>query len=166
MVISPGSILTPALADASAGRSLAVSGLAFVLLFLQTALDVESGGGTVAFLVGGLALGTIGVTIIAVFAWMAALPFGCVRTLGWTIRAFGLAYSPVLIYSAIGLLVHWAVGWHTAVAFGASGLLWSLRPMMVAIQGLTGGRAWVSVFLTTLCGGVLMLIWTLMGLAL
>jgi hypothetical protein len=166
MVVSPASVLTPALGGTTAVRALAISGLAFVLLFLQTARDVRAGGvETVALVFGGFALGTLGVALVAVVAWVLALPLGVGRPLGWTVRAFGLAYSPVLIYSSIGMLVSWAVGWQTAVAFGASGLLWSLRPMMVAIQGMTGGRAWVSIFLTTLCGGFLLAVWVLVGLA-
>jgi hypothetical protein len=167
MVISPASVLTPALAGTSIVRSLGVSGLAFVLLFLQTVRDLDSSGEEAAtLLLCGLVLGTLGVAVVATVAWTLAFPFGGRQSLGWTVRAFGLSYSPVLVYSAVGLLVSWAVGWHTAVAFGASGLLWSLRPMMTAIQSTAGGRPWVAAALTTLCGGALLAAWIAVGQAL
>lgn len=62
--------------------------------------------------------------------------------LGEAVRAFALAYSAALVYVVIGLLFNLFFGWNTAVAFGVTGVLWALGPMIAVLKGMVGGRSW------------------------
>jgi len=96
-------------------------------------------------------------------AWMGARLFGGKQSLSWTIRAFSLAYAPALVYGVAGLAASLLFGWRTAVAFGVTGVLWSLGPMLTALRRMTGGRLGASITLATGCGLLLLLGWAWLG---
>ncbi|NPV58272.1 MAG: hypothetical protein HPY75_01260 [Actinobacteria bacterium] len=169
MILNPAQAVKGALESVPWVFSLAVSGLAFTLFFLQTGLDMKDAGtasaGKVAgFTFLGLALGTAGVALAAALAWAASRPFGQGRSLEWTVRAFCLAYTPTLIFCAVGLVFNLATGWYTAVAFGVTGALWALYPMLSIVKEMTGEKLWASLLISTFCGGLVLSAWALLGI--
>jgi len=134
MMAAPGQVLQKSLSQISWGLALGVSGLAFLLFFLQTGLDLmrvgRMGGEEVVLLSAlGLLFGTIGVMLVGFIAWAGIQGLGHKHVLPDVLRAFALAYSPTLVYAVCGLVVNLALEWNTAVAFGVTGLLWVLNPI-------------------------------------
>jgi len=147
---------------------LLVSGLAFSLFYLQTGLDIAQPGWRGWLLAGalmalGAIVGTAGVGILALIAWVLTRPFGETQPVGWAVKAFGLAYVPSLIYVLLGLFANVVLGWNTALSFGVTGLLWALGPMIVAIRQMAGGRTGVAVVLATICGALMLSGWALIA---
>ena len=105
--------------------------------------------------------GTAAVAAVAALAWVASRPFAGGRSLDWTLRAFSLAYVPALLYALLGLLFNLAFGWHTALAFGATGMLWAFAPLVFAVREMAGERLGVSLVAATLCGGALLFGWAI-----
>jgi hypothetical protein len=168
MMFNPGAVLQQRLSGVAWPTAMLVSGAAFTLLFLQTGLDLlktrRAGAGAVVLLTfAGLVYGTIGILIVGFAAWATSRPFGNRHPPGWAIRAYALAYSPALVYGLCGMAANLALGWRTSVAFGVTGLLWALGPIMAVNDELTGGRKPVSVLLSIVCGGVALLGWSLLG---
>ena len=64
----------------------------------------------------------------------------------------------------IGLLFNLFFGWNTAVAFGVTGVLWALGPMIAVLKGMVGGRSWPATLLATACGLMVLLGWARVGL--
>lgn len=168
MMFNPGAVLQQRLSGVGWPIAMLVSGAAFTLLFLQTGLDLVKTGraGALAAVVlafAGLLYGTIGIVVVGFVAWAASRLFGAAHPPGWAIRAYALAYSPALVYGLCGLAANLALGWRTSVAFGVTGLLWALGPIMAVNDELTGGRKAVSVLLSIVCGGVALFGWSLLG---
>jgi hypothetical protein len=172
IMAAPAAVLRRHAASMPAPLALAISACAFALFFAQTAIDLHRGGPwdaaalvSLLLLVGsGAVIGSVGVGLLALLAFALSRPFATETKLGWTLRAFGLAYSPTLVYALCGLLVQLLLGWPTAIAFGVTGYLWALGPLHAAISELTGQRAWPSALLTTLVGTALLLAWAFVGL--
>lgn len=148
--------------------ALAVSGLAFGTISLQAALDLartsawDSSALTLLVLRGTL-LGTVGVALVAVVAWVLSRPFAASQGLGWTVRAFGGAYGNALVYGLFGLALNLFLGWNTAVSCGVTGLLWALGPLFVAVRELAGGRGAVAALLSGISGALLLIGWVQFG---
>lgn len=169
---APGEILRRHAGALPAPLALGVSACAFGLFFGQTGIDLHRGQpwdapalaaiGVLA--AGGALLGSLGVAALAFCAWLLARPFGSGVEFAWTLRAFGLAWSPTLLYGVCGLAAQLALGWPAALAFGVTGYLWALGPLHAAIAELTGGRALVDALLTTAVGGLLLAAWAAIGL--
>ena len=148
--------------------ALAVSGLAFGTISLQAALDLARtstwDSSALALLVlRGTLLGTAGVALVAVAAWLLSRPFSGSHGLGWTVRAFGGAYGNALIYGLFGLALNLFLGWNTAVSCGVTGLLWALGPLFVAVRELAGGRVGVAALLSGISGALLLIGWVQFG---
>ena len=163
MCVNPGATLQQHLADYSWPWAFGISGLAFTLFFMQTGLDLfRQGAGFIRVaeltIIGAL-YGTVGVASLAGIAWMGSKPADGTHTYEWTLRAFGLSYSPTLIYVVCGLAANVLLGWNTSVAFGITGALWAMNPMNAAIKEMTAGKTGTSIVLTSLCGGLLLLGW-------
>ena len=163
---NPSAVFQQHLMHVPAPVCLIISGLAFGMFYLQTGLDVFRGdwrGIVYPLALGalGLAVGTVGVGLLAAIAWVLSRPFGGSHPVDWAVRAFGLAYAPALIYSGLGLVANLLLGWHTSLAFGVTGLLWALGPMIVAIREMTGQRTGVSVVIATVCGALMLALWAL-----
>lgn len=166
IMVSPGNVLKGALADVPLVLPAAVSGVAFSLFFLQSGLDLHRAGAISSRAAAGLTLagaayGTAGVFLAALLAWSLARARGGTRTLDWTARAFWLSYSPALIYAASGLAMNLLLGWNTAVAFGVTGMIWALGPMMATVREMAGDKLPLNVAIATLCGTLVLAGWTL-----
>lgn len=164
VAVNPGGVLKAQLQSYPVTWALGVSGSAFLLLFVQSGLDLNRSGQVGLAQVLGLAmlgvgLGTAGVALLATIAWLLAHPFGRNRPLGWAIRAFALAYSPALIYGILGVGANLILGWNTAVAFGVTGFLWAIGPMLMTTQEMTEDHTSVSYLIATLCGGLMLVAW-------
>ncbi len=169
MILNPGQVAKGALDRVPWPVSLSVSGLAFTLFFLQTGLDMHrtgahSAGAVVGFTFFGTLVGTAGVALVACIAWALARLMGGERSPEWAVRAFCLAYTPTLIFAAVGLIFNLALGWNTAIAFGVTGLLWALLPLLAIVREMTGQRLGVSLAVSTLCGGIILCGWALLGI--
>jgi hypothetical protein len=169
MILNPGQVARGALEGVPWPFCLAVSGLAFTLFFLQTGLDMHrvgtaGTGAAIGFTFLGLGVGTIGVGLVAALAWALARPLGCGRSLEWTIRAFCLAYTPTLIFVIVGLIFNLAVGWNTAVAFGVTGALWALYPLLGILKEMTGEKLAASLLLASVCGALIISVWAVLGI--
>jgi hypothetical protein len=145
----------------------AISGSAFFLFFLQSGLDLLRAGKAGILQAGLMAVaggcwGTVGIAGMAAVAWVLCRPFGSSHSFSWTLRSFAIGYSPALIYTALGLLANLLLGWNTALAFGATGVLWSLGPNIAVLQEMLAGRLLPSALLATFVGGATLLAWGLL----
>jgi len=167
MMVNPAAALRGALA----GRwylSAAVSALAFGLFFAQTGLDLyKTGQKELIFVLlaagAGLLYGLAVIPLVAAFLWLVLKAARSDQGILQTISVFCLSYSGALIYGILGLVFSLALGWKTSVAFGVTGVLWAIGPMMVAIRELTGQKRTLSFFLSTLVGALILLSWSVFG---
>lgn len=168
MITNPGEVVKSQMSQVPWPYSLSVSGLSFALFFLQTGLDMLRSGqiqmSTVVLItLIGLFYGTAGVVLIALLAWSLSQAASRSYTVGWAISSFALGYSATLVYALAGLVFSLVLGWNTAVAFGVTGVLWALRPNLFTIRQMSGDRVTFSIFLTTLCGALILAGWALLG---
>ncbi|MDD3654201.1 MAG: hypothetical protein PHO01_08475 [Desulfotomaculaceae bacterium] len=168
MISNPGEVVKSQMSKIPWPYSLAISGLSFTLFFLQTGLDMLRSGqiqmSTVVLItLIGLFYGTIGVVLIALLAWALSQAASRAYTIDWAISSFALGYSATLVYALVGLIFSLVFGWNTAVAFGVTGVLWALRPNLFTIRQMSGDRVTFSIFLTTLCGALILIGWALLG---
>jgi hypothetical protein len=70
--------------------------------------------------------------------------------------------APALIYGVCGLVFS-LLGWRTAVAFGVTGVLWALSPLMAINDELTGQHKFASGLLTAVLGCIILTGWVLLG---
>ncbi len=168
MIINPGEVVKTQMGKVPWPYSLVVSGLSFTLFFLQTGLDMLRSGqieisGVVLMTMLGLFYGTAGVALIAIMVWAMAQAGERDIAMSWAISSFALGYSATLVYALTGLVFSLAFGWKTAVAFGVTGVLWALRPNLFTIRQMSGERVAFSIAMTTLCGAILLVGWSLLG---
>jgi len=168
MMFNPGVVLKKSMAGVPPQFALAISGLAFGLFFLQTGLDMARGGHggvsqIISTTIAGAIFGSIGIALISLVAWVFSLPFGAKRSVGWSMRAFALGYSPALVYAVVGIIFNVVLGWNTAVAFGVTGALWAMGPMLATVREMLDGRIGPSVALCTVCGGLVLFGWSFLG---
>ena len=168
MMVNPAGVLKKRMAGISPIWAMAVSGLAFTLFFLQTGMDLHRNGQSLLIIpvlaLIGFFYGTAVVSGIAVLAWLLSRPFGGQRPIGWSIKAFALGYSPALVYTVMGLPLNLIFHWNTAIAFGVTGMLWALGPMVATIRELTGQKISVSILVASISGGLLLLGWSLLSM--
>ncbi|MGI6404886.1 MAG: hypothetical protein ACOX2E_00070 [Syntrophaceticus sp.] len=168
IITNPGEIVKNQMIKIPWPYSLAISGLSFMLFFLQTGLDLMRNGqieasGVVLITMLGLLYGTAGVALLAVMVWALAQAGERKITVDWAISTFALGYSATFVYALSGLIFSLAFGWKTAVAFGVTGVLWALRPTLYTIKQMSGERVAFSIAMTTLCGAILLIGWALLG---
>lgn len=168
MIINPGEVVKNQMVKIPWPYSLMISGLTFSLFFLQTGLDMMRNGQigiSIVILITmlGLVYGTAGIALLAVLVWALSQAAKRNITMGWTISSFALGYSPAFVYALSGLIFSLAWGWRTAVAFGVTGVLWALRPTLFTIKQMSGERVAFSIAMTTLCGAILLVGWSLLG---
>lgn len=147
---------------------LLVPGTAFAFFFLQTGLDLHragviSSGDVVLEVVLGLLFGFLAVPALAVVAWAGVRISGGDPGASAVVRAFALAYGGTLVYAAIGLVVNLTLHWNTALSFGATGLLWALGPIFAIIRDTVHNRIGPAVVLSTVCGVLMLMGWTVLG---
>lgn len=167
MMVNPAGALRGALS----GKwylSVAVSALAFGLFFAQTGLDLyKTGQKELSFVLmsagAGMAYGLVVIPLIAVILWVILKAVKTEKNLLQAVSVFCLSYSGALVYGTLGLVFSLALGWKTSIAFGVTGVLWAIGPMMVAIRDLTRGKNALSFFLSTLVGSAVLLSWSFFG---
>jgi hypothetical protein len=167
VMFNPGQVVKGRMDRVSWPWAYAISGSAFFLFFLQSGLDLLRAGKAgplqlVLLALAGGFWGTVGIAGMATVAWVLCRPFGSPHSFSWTLRSFALGYSPALIYTALGFLANIFLGWNTALAFGATGVLWSLGPNIAVLREMLASRLMPSVLLATLFGGVTLLVWGLL----
>ncbi|MCP4002156.1 MAG: hypothetical protein GY727_14700 [Gammaproteobacteria bacterium] len=168
VMFNPGGLNQEQLSAVKWSLVLLIPGLAFSLFFMQTGLDQMKVGyldGTETFLLTmlGLLYGTVGVTLVSLVAWAGTRVFGGKTTMTNAIRLLALAYSPTLIYVTLGILANLMFDWRTTVAFGVTGVLWAIGPMITSLRKMTGGKTTASTILATICGALLLLGWSILG---
>lgn len=168
MMINPKEALKGAISGTKWYFSLLVSGLAFALFFLQTGLDLyktgQKGMGYVLLSAGGgFAYGVVAIPLISVIAWVVLKAAKSDKDILWTISSFCLSYSGALVYGILGLVFSLVLGWRTSVAFGVSGVLWAIGPMIITTREMTGGKIGVSVPVATVFSGLVLISWAIWG---
>jgi hypothetical protein len=168
MMINPGAVLKKTVAGIPWPFSLAISALAFMLFFMQTGLDLmriglKGIGFVVQLSVEGLLFGSLGIALLAMIAWVITRLFKGNKSLGWALSAFGLGYCSTLIFTILGMLFSLLLHWNTSVAFGVSGVLWATGPMIASIREMSRDNTALSVIVATICSGLLLLGWALLG---
>jgi hypothetical protein len=63
----------------------------------------------------------------------------------------------------LGIIISSAYKWRTAIAFGVSGVLWAIGPMIVTIREMIGGKILVCVFLASTVGSIVLYAWSFIG---
>lgn len=168
MIANPGEVIKKQMIKIPWPYTILISGLAFTLFFLQTGIDLFRAGSididwVILIAMIGLFFGTAGVLLLAMLSYLLAQAGKRDLTPGWVISNFALGYSVTLIYSVCGLIFSLVFHWNTAVAFGITGVLWSLRPTLFTIKQMSGDAVALSVVLTTLCGPIMLLGWGMLG---
>ncbi len=164
----PKDALTSGLEHRPLRTLLLVPGIAFALFFLQTGLDLHragaiSSGDVVLEVVLGLLFGFLVVPALALVAWAGVRVFGGEQGTSVVVRAFALAYGGTLVYAAVGLAVNLTLHWNTALSFGATGLLWALGPIFAIIRETVHNRIGPAVVISTVCGVLMLIGWTVLG---
>lgn len=162
--LDPGEAVRQQLETVPILQTLAIPAMAFALFFLQTGLDRARGGtldaaGVGVLVLAGLVFGTAGLAAIAGLGWGVIRALGGRASPGMALRAFTLSYATTLISVLLGLAFNLAFGWNTAIAFGATGVLWALGPMSGAIRQMLGGRLWPAIAVSSLCGLAVLFAW-------
>jgi len=168
MMINPAGVMKKTLRGTKWYLSIGVSALAFGLFFIQTGLDLyktgQKGFWFVLFcLVIGILYGMLAIPLFAVVIWLVLKVTKADITMLETISAFCLSYSGALIYGLIGIIFSIALGWNTSIAFGVTGVLWAIGPMMYTIRELTGGNHKLSIPISSLIGVIVLLSWSTLG---
>jgi hypothetical protein len=168
MMINPGAVLRNMTTGIPWPLALGISALAFMLFFMQTGLDLvriglKTSGFVVLLSVEGLLFGSLGVALLGVLAWMITRIFKGKKSIGWVLSAFGMGYFSTLIFTGLGMLFSIFLHWNTSVAFGVSGVLWATGPMIASIREMSRDNTTLSVILATICSGLLLLGWVLLG---
>ncbi len=168
MMMNPTKALKDAVLSTKWYLGIFVSTAAFCLFFLQTGLDLwktgQKGLDFVFFSAGvGALYGLIVIPAVAVVAWVLLKAFKSDKGFKWTIASFCLSYSGALIYGSLGLIFSLFFQWRTAVAFGVTGVLWAIGPMIITVRAMTGGKIAVSVPVATIFSALVLLSWAYFG---
>ncbi|HWR55770.1 MAG TPA: hypothetical protein VN462_04655 [Negativicutes bacterium] len=168
MMINPAGTLKNALLSTKWYFSVAISALAFGLFFGQTGLDLyKTGQKGLGFVwlsgAAGIAYGLLAIPLIGFFIWTILKLSKSERNIKETVSSFCLSYSGALVYGVLGIIFSLVLGWKTSVAFGVTGVLWAIGPMIITIRELTGGKSALSVPIATVVGAVVLISWSVFG---
>ena len=137
------------------------SALAFSLFYLQTALD--SGHSVLFGIIKGLLFGTVGISFAGIFIWLIIKLSGNKSGLLSVMGLIALSYTSTLIFTVVGLILHFSLGWNTALSCGITGVLSAIGPMSGVISGLTNGRKTLNIFLLTFTGVYVLFFWAILN---
>lgn len=168
MMISPAATIKGAMSGIPWMLSVTVSSVAFGLLFLQTGLDLyKTGQKELSFIIlsgaAGVVYGLIAIPLMGALIWAILKLAKSDKGIKWAISSFCLSYSGALIYGLLGIAFSLLLGWKTSVAFGVTGVLWAMGPMIVTIREMTNGKNSLSIPIATLAGILVILSWSLFG---
>ncbi|MEI6853301.1 MAG: hypothetical protein WCL06_10675 [Bacteroidota bacterium] len=138
-----------------------LSSVAFALFYLQTSLDKNAP--FVLSLLKGLMFGTAGVALAAVLIWLVVMLFGSKTGLIPVMSAIALSYTTTLIFTLVGLTLHFALGWNTALSCGITGVLAAFAPMSGVIARLCHGKKTLNIMIVTFTGVYVLLCWGLLN---
>jgi len=168
MMISPKKTFNEGVNKTKWYFSLIVSGMAFGLFFLQTGMDLyKTGQKNILFVIFsgiiGLGYGIIIIPFIGVLVWLFLKIFKSTKTIQWSISTICLSYSGGLIYGILGIIFSLVFGWKTSIAFGVTGMLWAIRPMILSVKEMANGKLAISVVITTMISVFVLVSWSLFG---
>lgn len=146
-----------------------VSGLAFATFFMQTGYDLyKTGQESLMYAIKltglGAAFGLVGMPIISIIVWPILKLSKTESSLTNTVKFVCLSYSGALIYGLVGIAFSLILGWRTALTFGATGVLWSMGPLMISFRKALKDKLIVAVLLTTLVGAAILFAWQFLQL--
>lgn len=161
---SPDSISKEDLEKISFIKVLLVSGITYGLFFLQTGLDqIRVGNKTfieaIILASKGLGIGTIGLIAISIIIFVIIKAFNSETSLSNLIKVCCLSYTTALISLILGLILNIILHFNTAIAFGVTGVLWSLNPLFRVIRKNTKGNLSLSLILCTSIGLLILFTW-------
>lgn len=167
MMINPAGAIKAA-ASTKWYFSLIVSGFAFGLFFLQTGLDLyktgQKGMDFVYLSAGtGLVYGIVVIPLIGIIAWLILKAFKAELGLTSALSTFCLSYSGALIYGLLGTIFSVFLTWRTSVAFGITGVLWAVGPLIVSAREMTKGNVKISIIVATLYSSLILLSWSFLS---
>lgn len=168
MMLSPASVLKSAVSGIPWFFSVLISAAAFCLFFLQTGLDLyKTGQKEIWFVIfsaiAGAAYGLLVIPLLGVIIWGILKLTKSDKDLKWIISSFCLSYSGALIYGIIGIVFSILLAWKTSVAFGVTGVLWAIGPMIISIRATTDGKNTMSIPIATIVSIIVLLSWSLFG---
>lgn len=168
MMFNPSKAIKDAVHGSRWYYGMGVSALAFGLFFVQTGLDLwKTGQKSLSFvffsLFSGVGYGLIMIPLVSLVAWAFLKAFKVNKEMKWTIASFCLSYSGALVYGLLGLSFSILFQWKTAIAFGVSGVLWAIGPMMVTVREMTDGKVSLSVPVATVYAALVLLSWAYFG---
>ncbi|MCX6163230.1 MAG: hypothetical protein NTV87_18065 [Ignavibacteriae bacterium] len=137
-----------------------LSGPAFALFFLQTAID--SGSSVFFGLFKGVLFGTLGIAFAGILIWLIVKIAGSNSGLMSVMGAIALSYTSTLIFTIVGLFLHFSLGWNTALSCGITGVLSAFGPMSGVISAITNGRKTLNIFILTLTGLYIIFFWAIL----
>lgn len=167
MMINPAGALKGALSS-KWYLSVMVSALAFGLFFVQTGLDLyKTGQKDISFVLlsvgAGVAYGLLVIPLLAGIIWLILKVAKTENSLMQAVSSFCLSYSGALIYGVFGIAFSLILGWKTSLAFGITGVLWAIGPIIITIRELTGGKNSLSVPIAALVSAVVLISWSAFG---
>jgi hypothetical protein len=168
ILFNPIVLVTDSMAKFAWYFALIVPGITFCLFFFQTGIDMNKAvGGSIlsALLLGlmGLIFGVVLIPIIAMITLVFGKAFGCKWDVKRTIKAFSFAYGGSLVYMLLGVLMNLVLGWKTAMAFGVTGVLWSMGPIYSVIREMFNGKNFWAATAATFAGILLLFGWAFIG---
>lgn len=168
MMINPSGTIKNALLSTKWYFSVAISGLAFGLFFVQTGLDLyKTGQKGISFvwISGGTGVlyGVIAIPLIGFLLWTILKIYKSEKDIKTTISSFCLSYSGALVYGTLGLIFSLVLGWKTSIAFGVTGVLWAIGPMIIGIREMTKGKNGMSIPIATVISAVVLVSWSIFG---
>jgi len=168
MMINPADTIKGALSSTRWYVAIGVSALAFALFFVQTGLDLYNTGQkdlSYVLLAGGAGLlyGAIVIPLLGVLVWLPLKATNVQEDVRRTMATFCLSYCGALIYGLLGLGFSLILGWKTAMAFGVTGVLWAIGPMIVGIREMTGGKNALSIPIATVISALVLISWSFLG---
>lgn len=163
-ILNPASIMEQHNPGGSSYLFLIVSAFAYLLFFLQVGIDklraemVQTN--YIIKLSGvGFIVGYLGVLLISTVVWVLIKLVKGDWSLSKVIGCMAISHGSTLVYMILGVLAQLILGWNTALAFGVTGLLWSLFPIANSIKLMTKNNIKGTVIITTIVGLMLMFVW-------
>jgi len=168
MMINPSGVLKNAMLSTKWYFSVLVSALAFGLFFIQTGLDLyKTGQKGIDFVwlsvTTGVLYGMVVIPVMGFFIWIILKLTKSDKTLKVAVSSFCLSYSGALIYGLIGIVFSLVLGWKTSVAFGVTGVLWAIGPMIIVIREMTDGKNSLSILIATGMSVIVITSWSFFG---
>jgi len=160
-LLDPGEIINSEIKSNIPVMGLLISGFSFMMFFILTSLDNQTG---ILFpAIKGLIFGTLGIAFLAVIIWLIVKGLNNGNKLKQVIGSFSLCYTTTMIFTFLGLFLKLILGWNTSVSLGMSGMLFAFSPMISVITSFTGGKRFLDVIIISFAGIYVILFWALLN---